>query len=160
GTARDRSASPSSRSILRRRSKRRFPGIRWGSTRCRSRVSHSAGQGGASCVTQSGISWHKQEDRAMATVRDVGEKQLIEDTVKRVFDGDPAPAGVGDDCAVLPLPADSVLLATTDRVPADLIARRLGLMDSYGLGRYLACLNLSDIAACGGRPAGLLFNAG
>src|SRR5207244_932498 len=45
-------------------------------------------------------------------------------------------------------------------VPADLIAFRLGILDFTGLGRYLARLNLSDIAACGGYPIALLLNLG
>ncbi len=53
-----------------------------------------------------------------------------------------------------------VWLFSTDRVPADLISFRLGIIDYYGLGRYLAWLNISDIIACGGRPLALLLNVG
>jgi thiamine-monophosphate kinase len=49
---------------------------------------------------------------------------------------------------------------STDRVPADLISFRAGILDYFGLGRYLAVLNLSDIAACGGNPVALLLNLG
>lgn len=55
---------------------------------------------------------------------------------------------------------DDVVLFSTDRVPADLTAFRLGILDHCGLGDYLARLNLSDVAACGGRPVALLLNLG
>jgi len=53
-----------------------------------------------------------------------------------------------------------MILLSTDRVPADLTAFRSGVLDYYGLGRYLAVLNISDIAACGGTPKALLLNLG
>ncbi len=94
------------------------------------------------------------------TVGDVGEKWLIENVVRPEFDL-PYPARyIGDDCALLQVPDGEDILASTDRVPADLTAFRLGLLGYGGLGRYLAVLNLSDIASCGGRPVGLLLNLG
>lgn len=95
-----------------------------------------------------------------AVLRDWGEKRLIDDIVRPVFNPDGDPDGVGDDCAVVSVPPGHQLVTSTDRVPADLTAFRLGLLDHRGLGDYLGRLNLSDVAACGGRPAGLLFNAG
>lgn len=53
-----------------------------------------------------------------------------------------------------------MILLSTDRVPADLTAFKSGVLDYYGLGRYLAVLNVSDIAACGGTPKALLLNLG
>ena len=55
---------------------------------------------------------------------------------------------------------EEVALFSTDRVPSDLTAFRLGILDFFGLGDYLARLNLSDIAACGGKAVGLLLNLG
>lgn len=55
---------------------------------------------------------------------------------------------------------DEVALLSTDRVPSDLTAFKLGILDFRGLGDYLARLNLSDIAACGGKAVGLLLNLG
>jgi thiamine-monophosphate kinase len=55
---------------------------------------------------------------------------------------------------------DEIALLSTDRVPSDLTAFKLGILDFHGLGDYLARLNLSDIAACGGRAVGLLLNLG
>jgi thiamine-monophosphate kinase len=93
------------------------------------------------------------------TVSDVGEKTLIRDFIKPLFNANNDPYGVGDDCAMIQV-GDEVVLFSTDRVPADLTAFNLGILDYDGLGDYLARLNLSDIAACGGRPVGLLLNLG
>ena len=90
---------------------------------------------------------------------EVGEKALIRDFIKPFFNKTDDPAGVGDDCAMVTF-GDEVALLSTDRVPSDLTAFKLGILDYYGLGDYLARLNLSDIAACGGRAVGLLLNLG
>jgi thiamine-monophosphate kinase len=90
---------------------------------------------------------------------EVGEKALIRDFIKPLFNGADDPAGVGDDCAMVPI-GDEVVLLSTDRVPSDLTAFKLGILDFHDLGDYLARLNLSDIAACGGRAIGLLLNLG
>ncbi len=100
-------------------------------------------------------------NKADSTLRlsEVGEKTLIRDFIKPFFNSADDPAGVGDDCAMVPF-GDEVALLSTDRVPSDLTAFRLGILDYRGLGDYLARLNLSDIAACGGYPIGLLLNLG
>ena len=90
---------------------------------------------------------------------EVGEKALIRDFIKPFFNVADDPAGVGDDCAMVSF-GDEVALLSTDRVPSDLTAFKLGILDFHGLGDYLARLNLSDIAACGGRAIGLLLNLG
>ncbi len=92
-------------------------------------------------------------------ISDVGEKSLIRDFIKPFFNADDDPCGVGDDCAMIRI-GETMVLLSTDRVPADLTAFRLGILDFRGLGDYLARLNLSDIVACGGRPAALLLNLG
>jgi len=90
---------------------------------------------------------------------EVGEKALIREFIKPFFNLADDPAGVGDDCAMVAF-GDEVALLSTDRVPSDLTAFRLGILDHRGLGDYLARLNLSDIAACGGHAVGLLLNLG
>lgn len=90
---------------------------------------------------------------------EVGEKALIRDFIKPFFNSADDPAGVGDDCAMVTF-GDEVALLSTDRVPSDLTAFKLGILDYHGLGDYLARLNLSDIAACGGQAVGLLLNLG
>lgn len=92
-------------------------------------------------------------------ISDIGEKSLIRDFIKPYFNAADDPAGVGDDCGMIPF-GDEVALFSTDRVPSDLTAFKLGILDIYGMGDYLARLNLSDIAACGGRAIGLLLNLG
>ncbi|MES5481544.1 thiamine-phosphate kinase [Bradyrhizobium sp. INPA03-11B] len=92
------------------------------------------------------------------SIAQIGEKKLIETVLRPLFappDGDEI---IGDDCAALSVPEGALALLSTDRVPADLMAYKAGLLDARGLGRYLALLNLSDIAACGGLPLALLFN--
>jgi len=94
------------------------------------------------------------------TISDVGEKRLIAEFIKPFFNSSDDVAGVGDDCAMLDANGEEIWLFSTDRVPADLIAFRLGILDYWGLGKYLARLNISDIAACGGQPIALLLNLG
>jgi thiamine-monophosphate kinase len=96
---------------------------------------------------------------SLKMLSEVGEKGLIRDFIKPFFNSADDPAGVGDDCAMVPFGGEVALLST-DRVPSDLTALRLGILDFHGLGDYLARLNLSDIAACGGRAVGLLLNLG
>lgn len=91
---------------------------------------------------------------------DVGEKRLIGEFIRPLFNSANKPEGVGDDCAMVPCGHGDLWLFSTDRVPSDLTAFRLGILDYEGMGRYLACLNLSDIAACGGWPVALLLNLG
>src|SRR4051812_32258242 len=93
-------------------------------------------------------------------ISDIGEKRLIQEFIRPLFNSADRVEGVGDDCAMLSAPEGQLWLFSTDRVPADLIAFRLGVLDHCGLGRYLARLNISDIAACGGTPVALLLNLG
>ena len=91
---------------------------------------------------------------------DLGEKALIRDLIRPRFNPQGDEDSIGDDCAIVPLKPGEAVCASTDRVPADLVSFRLGILDHFGLGRYLAVLNLSDIAAMGARPVGLLLNLG
>src|SRR4051812_15727761 len=97
---------------------------------------------------------------AAVTIGEIGEKQIIERFLRPLFNPNNDENGVGDDCAAVELPSGTLGLYSTDRVPADLISYRSGVLDNFGLGRYLAVLNLSDIAACGGSPQALLLNFG
>lgn len=90
------------------------------------------------------------------TVRDVGEKALLRDVIWPLCRGALVPLGVGDDAAVLSVPAGYNLLVSTDKIPTDLLAMQLGLMTWGEYGRYLAAVNISDIAAMGGIPTALL----
>jgi thiamine-monophosphate kinase len=92
-------------------------------------------------------------------IREIGEKAIIKNFIRPLFNELDDPFGVGDDCGMISV-GDQIVLLSTDRVPADLTAFRLGILDYEGIGGYLARLNLSDIAACGGKPMGLLLNLG
>lgn len=94
------------------------------------------------------------------TISELGEKELIRSIIKPLLNPDDDPNSVGDDCAAIPVGPDGFVCASTDRVPADLISFRLGIIGHRGLGYYLAVLNLSDLAAMGARPSGLLLNLG
>ncbi|MBW2312322.1 MAG: thiamine-phosphate kinase [Deltaproteobacteria bacterium] len=63
--------------------------------------------------------------------------------------------GIGDDCAVLRSQSGRVLLFTADMLVQD-IHFVIGKIPFYQLGRKAAAVNLSDIAAMGGRPLVLL----
>ena len=92
------------------------------------------------------------------TVGQWGEKRLIRELIRPLFNPEEDPHGVGDDCAVFDAPPGHNGLLSTDRVPADLIAFAHGLIDYRGFGQHLAALNISDVAACGGNPTLLLLN--
>lgn len=93
-------------------------------------------------------------------VSDIGEKRLIEEFIRPFFEPPDGPRTIGDDCALVEVPGGSDVVLSTDRVPADLIAFQHGIIGHEGLGRYLAALNVSDIAASGGEVTGLLLNLG
>lgn len=59
--------------------------------------------------------------------------------------------GVGDDCAILDLPGDMLLLATNDS-QVEGVHFTLQTSEPEHIGRKSLAVNLSDIAAMGGRP--------
>jgi len=90
------------------------------------------------------------------TVGDWGEKRIIRDLIKPLFNPANDLDGVGDDCAILACKGKTLI--STDRVPHDLTAFAHGYIGFSELGRYAANLNLSDIAASGGVPVALLLS--
>jgi len=91
-------------------------------------------------------------------LQDLGEKRILSEIVLPLINPQGNRMLAGDDCAVIQCGANQFLCFSTDRVPSDLISFKLGIIDYYGLGYYLAVLNISDIAASGATPAGLLLN--
>lgn len=94
--------------------------------------------------------------RSNRTVRDLGEKRIIREIIAPLCGELATGLGVGDDAALVDVPSGESLVISSDKIPEDLIALEIGLMDSFEHGRYLSQTNLSDIAAMGGKPLGLL----
>lgn len=94
------------------------------------------------------------------SISEIGEKRLIAEYLRPLLNPSSNPRSVGDDCALAEIPHGHVTCVSTDRVPADLTAFRLKIMNHFDLGHYLAILNISDIAAAGGTPCALLLNLG
>lgn len=87
----------------------------------------------------------------------LGERRLVTEVLGSRYK---ATASFGDDCAVVPeLPSGAFdLVATTDPCPEPLVGL-LGFDDlAYYQGWLLATINLSDLAAAGAAPLGLLVS--
>jgi thiamine-monophosphate kinase len=95
----------------------------------------------------------------MTTVSDLGEFGLIERIARSVARDPRALAGIGDDCAVLPTEdPERLWLFTTDPVLEGVHFDAKAT--PYQIGWKAMARNLSDIAACGGRPRWALVSAG
>ena len=91
---------------------------------------------------------------------DIGEFGFIE-SIKKELSGssDKVIKGIGDDCAVLGPYSGRVLLFTTDMLVEDIHFLR-DIITPYQLGWKSVAVNLSDIAAMGGRPVAILVSLG
>lgn len=87
---------------------------------------------------------------------DLGEREILAQVLQPRYRDT---VGFGDDCAVLSqAPFDrGELVATTDNCPAPLVDR-LGERDLFNTGWLLVTVNLSDLAAAGATPLGLVVN--
>ncbi|MEA5366698.1 thiamine-phosphate kinase [Amycolatopsis sp., V23-08] len=86
---------------------------------------------------------------------DLGERGIQERVLKPRYAGT---EGFGDDSALLAkVDSPSELVATTDSCPTPLV-NLLGEPDLYHAGWLLATINLSDLAAAGAEPLGLVVN--
>jgi thiamine-monophosphate kinase len=89
---------------------------------------------------------------------DLGERTIIDEILFPRYDRNVGIPRFGDDCAfILELNRNTagILIATTDPCPQPM-ATFLGFTSLYYWGWLLSAINLSDIAAAGGRPLGLL----
>jgi thiamine-monophosphate kinase len=85
-------------------------------------------------------------------INEIGEFGLIESIKKDCITSlEGVVKGIGDDCAVFHSSSGRVLLLTTDMLVED-IHFLPNTITPYHLGRKAIAVNLSDIAAMGGRP--------
>lgn len=84
--------------------------------------------------------------------RPVGEFGLI-DSIKGMFAVPEGVTGIGDDCAILPQKDGRETLVSTDML-IEGVHFLIEDVDAYSLGWKSAAVNISDIAAMGGVPAG------
>jgi len=92
-------------------------------------------------------------------VSDLGEFGLIQRIARNVSRDPRALAGIGEDCAALPTDdPERCLLFTTDPVLEGVHFESSAL--PYQIGWKAMARNLSDIAACGGKPKWAVVSAG
>jgi thiamine-monophosphate kinase len=89
-------------------------------------------------------------------LQDIGERTAIQ-YIKKILTKGKDINTIGDDCAAIPL-GKHYLLVTTD-----MMYRRTHIprqMTPYQMGWFLTAINLSDIAAKGGKPLGIVSSLG
>jgi len=92
----------------------------------------------------------------MKKLSDMGERKAI-DIVSAIFKTKDVAVGIGDDCAAIDI-GEKYLLITTD-----MISQRTHIpkqMTPFQMGWFVVAINLSDIAAKGGVPIGLVLSFG
>lgn len=87
---------------------------------------------------------------------DMGEREAIR-LISGLISSGKEIVGVGDDCAVFELD-DEFLLVTTDMINEKTHVPKG--MSAWQMGWFLVAVNLSDIAAKGGSPLGILISLG
>ncbi|HID25123.1 MAG TPA: thiamine-phosphate kinase [Thermoplasmata archaeon] len=85
---------------------------------------------------------------------EIGERAIVEEIRKML---DQENSFLGDDCAYI-LYGEEYLLITTDMVREK--THLPSVMKPWDTGWFVAAINISDIAAMGGTPLGLLFSLG
>ncbi|MEE8168798.1 MAG: thiamine-phosphate kinase [Candidatus Hydrothermarchaeales archaeon] len=88
---------------------------------------------------------------------ELGERRIIDIFVKNLAKNEDALVGIGDDACVLRFGNDYLVVST------DLIVQKTHIpreMTPSQIGRYAVNVNLSDIAAMGAAPLGLVFSFG
>lgn len=96
--------------------------------------------------------------KADATLRSLGEKRLIREVIDCLEVRARPILPLNDDAQVVSVREGSLLVISTDRTPSDLSALKLGLMSLRELGNYSVVSNLSDLAAMGADPVGILLS--
>ncbi len=92
-------------------------------------------------------------------LRDLGEFNMIQRIAPLFAREDAGTLGIGDDCAILPWGEGRSLLATTDMLieGSHFLIERISPED---LGHKALAVNLSDIAAMGGKPLAAFLSVG
>ena len=92
----------------------------------------------------------------MKKLSDLGERKAIRLISNILSKGDEA-VGIGDDCAALDFGEEYLLVST------DMISKKTHIpkiMTPWQIGWFVVAINLSDIAAKGGQPLGLVLSLG
>jgi thiamine-monophosphate kinase len=90
------------------------------------------------------------------TLADIGERAAVRHIQRMVTKGK-HDTGIGDDCAAIDLGKEYLLVTT------DMMMKRTHIpprMTPYQVGWFLVAINLSDLAAKGGAPLGLVLSLG
>jgi len=87
---------------------------------------------------------------------DLGERHIIE-LIKNLVKQNESMIGIGDDCAALDMGKEYLLLTTDMITKHTHISER---MTAYQQGWFLVAINLSDLAAKGGKPLAVLIALG
>ncbi|UCH72222.1 MAG: thiamine-phosphate kinase [Thermoplasmatales archaeon] len=92
----------------------------------------------------------------MKKLSDLGEREVIR-LISDVLSKGEIAVGIGDDCAALEI-GDEYLLISTDMITEKTHIPKI--MKPWQIGWFAVAINLSDIAAKGGKPLGLLLSLG
>jgi thiamine-monophosphate kinase len=87
---------------------------------------------------------------------DLGERKAIE-LISEILSKGEEVVGIGDDCAAFQFGDDFLLVST------DMISEKThipNIMTPWQMGWFIVAINLSDIAAKGGRPLGIVLSLG
>lgn len=88
--------------------------------------------------------------------RTLTERGVIAE-LSRIFDSPSPPEGIGDDCSVLRVGREKILLSTDMLLQGTHFPEYMGSREK---GYMAAAVNLSDIAAMGGKPIAMLVSLG
>lgn len=91
----------------------------------------------------------------MTTLEEIGERRLVKEYLTPRY-GEAVP-NFGDDAAIFPPFERGVVVATTDPCPEP-AATLIGDQRPELFGHLLATINLSDLAAVGAEPLGMLIS--
>jgi thiamine-monophosphate kinase len=98
-----------------------------------------------------------QEIKTGQSLRDLGEFGLIDLIARKVRPSSAVRIGIGDDAAAFQWHSNCLALTTTDML-LEGVHFDLSFCDPFRLGRKALAVNLSDIAAMGGRPRSFLLS--